>query len=274
MVGNAYAQDAAATASYVEPDSVRIGESFTIGFTVTRSVPGDVQFPALIELPDALEQRGAVQIRTDSDGLEWRADYPVVAWRPDTLRIAPHPVVVGGSQSPPLAIDVPVIVVRSILPSDSAELALRDPKPFLRVRSFPWWIIALLALAAGLFWWFRRDRAEPPTPVVPLGPGGRALQDFDALRQAWLAGGLPGDRFYDDYEATLRRYARDTRGWSPAKGLRALGERDEPLLVALGRSLKARFARVWGATDGPISDLDAGAAFVRSEMPPEPSDDE
>jgi len=266
--GGGYAQDAAAGSAGVEPEAVRVGEGFVISFVVTRTVAGEVRFPALIELPEAIEQRGVVQIRSERDGLEWRADYPVVAWRADTLRVAPHAVGVGSGDASALAIEIPEIVVRSVLPADSADLALRDPKPFLRIRSFPWWILAVaVAAAAALLWWIRRRRVEPPPALASLGPGGRALRDFEALRRTWLGGGLPGDRFYDDYEATLRRYARETRGWSPARGLRGLGERDAPLLAALSRSLRARFARVWGGGHAPIADLDAGAAFVRSEMP-------
>ncbi|MCG8469781.1 MAG: hypothetical protein MJB57_16505 [Gemmatimonadetes bacterium] len=262
-----------ATAS-VEPEGARVGEAFSIHVVVSRGAPGETRFPALIELPDALEQRGAVQIASSDGDRSWRAEYPVVAWRADTVSVPPIEVGLDADGARAVAVEVPAFAIASVLPADSAELALRDPKPFLRASGFPWWVLLLGLSAAAIAWWLRRGRPEPMPAPVPLGPGGRALREFERLRSSWLTGDVSAARFYDDYEATLRAYARSTRGWSASRSLSALGDNDVSLLRALTRSVLARFARVRPGADGPIASLDAGERFVRSELPPEPDADD
>lgn len=259
-------------AAAVEPDSIRVGEAFTVGITVIRESPGEVAFPALLELPDALEQRGPVRVRSLEEGTEWRAYYTLVAWSADSLALPPVELAGVGASGGPLAVRLPTIAVRSVLPAGGEEVELRDAKPFLRARSFPWWAALIAAALLALGWWAWRRRRPRLERAVPLGPGGYALREFERLREAWLEGRLSGDRFYDGYEAALRRYAGATRGWPPGRGLASLGRESSDLVTALRRSLLARFARVRPRDEGPLSDLEAGASFVRSEMPEEPSD--
>ncbi len=253
----------------IQPDSVRVGEPFTVGITVVRPTPGEVRFPALLQLPDALEQRGAVQIRASADDTEWRAYYPLVAWRaeaPAIPRIEVELEAAGATRS--LTVSPPALVVRSVLPAEVADLELREAKPFLRLRGFPWWILALLVGLAALAWWWWRRRAPALAASGALGPGALALAEFERLRGAWSRGDVRGDRFYDGYESVLRDYARATRGWSPSRGLFGLAGGHAGLLEALRRSLLVRFARLREADDGPPTALDAGEDFVRSELAP------
>ncbi len=265
------AQSSARLVASIEPDSVRVGELFTVRIVVVQERSRDVEFPALMELPEALEQLGPVQIRSMEGGTEWRAEYPLVAWRADTVAISAIEVQLGPAGSRPRLVAPPELVVRSVLPPETAGLELRDARPFLRLRYFPWWLIALAAAAAGLAWWIwrGRNRAGHEAALVPAGPGAVALRDFERLRETWIAGRVSGDGFYDDYEATLRRYAQATRGWSRGRELIQLGGRDSALFAAFRHSVLARFARVRMGGDRPLEDIVAGAAFVRSEMPRE-----
>jgi hypothetical protein len=254
-------------AAVIEPDSVRVGEPFTLGIAVSRETSGEVRFPAVLPLSEDLEQRGPVQIRSLEDGTEWRATYTLVAWKADTLEIPPVELEVDGVQAGTLSARPPALLVRSMLPADSPDAALRDARPFLRLSRLAWWwLLALAALALGLLWWRWRRRGPAAAAPLPLGPAGRALREFARLRSAWVGGELVGDAFFDDYERALRTYARQTRGWEPTRGLLGLGGRDPALLQALRRSLLVRFARVRAEDRTPLSALDAGEAFVRSEM--------
>ena len=77
---------------------------------------------------------------------------------------------------------------------------------------------------------------------------------------------MSGDRFYDGYEETLRRYAHVTRDWAPSKELLGLDGSDAGLVAALRHSILARFARTRTEWEGPLGDLDVGEAFVRADM--------
>lgn len=267
-------------ATAIQPDSIRVGEPFTLGLTVTLARPGEVTFPAVLELPDELEQRRPVQIRSGEGGTDWRAYYTLSAWSADTHRIPPIEVTLGAHETAPspLTVTPPEVEVRSVLPAETEALELRESRGFLRVRTFPWWILAALAGLAALAWWVWRRRRPALAAAGPSGPGDRALLELERLRRSWSAGGLGAGQFYDRFEGVVRDYVRDTRPWSPGRALLDLGSGTGRLFRTLQRSLVVRFARVAETGEGPVAALDAGEAFVRAEMhEPEravPADDE
>jgi hypothetical protein len=128
--------------------------------------------------------------------------------------------------------------------------------------------VLLAAALAGLAWWtWGRGRAAAAAAAeVPLGPGDLALRELARLREGWVGQEMSGDRFYDGYEDTLRRYADVTRGWAPSKELLGLGSSDTGLVAALRHSILARFARMRTEWEGPLGDLDVGEAFLRADM--------
>ena len=254
----------------VEADSVRVGEAFTIRLAVGQARGGEVRFPALMDLPEALEQTAPVQIRSTDEGRRWEAEYSLVAWRADTLAIPPIEVQLVGAGGVTRTLAPSAVIVSSVLPEAEGALELRDARPFLRLGAFPWWILALLAAVATLAWWTWGRRRQAPAQG-PLHPGELALREFERLRRVWVERGLTGDRFYDGYEGALRRYASATRGWAPSRELVGLGASDAGLIAALRHSIMARFARLRTDRDGPIADIEVGAAFVRSEMSDEAS---
>lgn len=255
-------------ATAIQPDSIRVGEPFTLGLTVTLAQPGEVTFPAVLELPDELEQRRPVQIRSGEGGTDWRAYYTLAAWSADTHRIPPIEVSLGAHESAPspLTVTPPEVEVRSVLPAETEGLELRESRGFLRIRTFPWWILAALAGLAALAWWVWRRRRPALAAAGPSGPGDRALLELERLRRSWSAGELAAGQFYDRFEGVVRDYVRDTRPWSPGRALLNLGSGTGRLFRTLQRSLIVRFARVAETRDGPEAALDAGEAFVRSEM--------
>jgi len=254
-------------ASAVEPDTVRVGEPFQLGLWVDLPEAADVRFPAVLSLPDELEQRGAVDVRREDDGRSWRAYYTLSAWKADSIAIPPVEATVHreGAQAFPITLVAPKVTVASILPADGEDLELREARGFLRIRTFPWWILLVLAALTAVAWWLWRRRTAPG-PLATAGPGELALRDFERLRGDWRAGEVTPGGFYDRYEQALRRYARATRTWSPSQTLLGFGSGTQ-LLAALKRSVIVRFARVRPRAEGPDAALDAGEAFVRSEMP-------
>ena len=251
----------------VLPESVRVGEEFTVRLIVGQERAGEVRFPALIDGPESMEQTGPVQIRSVEEGRRWEAEYTIRAWRTDTLVIPPVEVELAAAGGVVRRLQPPAVPVVSVLPAAEDPLELRDARPLLSLRALPWWLLVLAAALAGLAWWtWGRGRGAAAAADVPLGPGDLALRDLARLREGWIGQRVSGDRFYDGYEETLRRYAHVTRGWAPSKGLLGLGGSDAGLVAALRHSILARFARTRTEWEGPLGDLDVGEAFVRADM--------
>jgi hypothetical protein len=257
-------------AATLEPDSIVVGMVFALDLWVDLAAGGEVRFPAVLELPEDLEQRDAVQVESNDGGRSWRARYPLSAWSADSLSIPPvvASVVPETGDAFPVTIVAPVVRVGSILPADVADLELRDARPFLRVRSFPWWFLIFVAavLAAAYMIW--RRRRGPAMAFAPTGPGHLAIRDLERLRSDWSAGTLSVGQFYDRYEHTLRRYARATRRWAPSRSLIGMGVGGD-LLSVLRRSAFVRFAHLRAPEGAPETAIDAGEHFIRSEMPAE-----
>jgi len=256
--------------SAVSEDSIRIGAIFRIDFQVSLAAAGEVRFPAVLPLPESLEQREAVEIDSRNGRTEWHASYALAAWSADSLAILPIAAIVApdGAEEFEITIVAPSAPVLSVLPADGADLALRDARPFLRIRGFPWWILILVAALAAAAWWMWR-RQQPTPAFVPTGPGHRALHELGQLREDWESGGLSLGQFFDRYELALRRYARATRSWAPYKTLGGLVRRGD-LFTALRRSLFVRYAHVRARDGAPEEALAAGESFVAGEMEPDP----
>ncbi len=252
----------------LDPDTVRVGERFTLGVTVRRADPGDVVFPAVLPLSDDLEQQGPVEVRADDDGREWRAYYRIVAWRADRLVVPPFEIeaATGEGSYERARVAPPAVTVLSVLPAEPADLPLRDARPFLRLTGFPWWILPLALALAALAWWWWRRRSRASTGLHLLGPGERALRELARLREAWGSGGLPGIELYDGVEDALRAYVQATRSWPPSDSLIGLANGDEALALELRRSALVRFARVRATDDGPPGAIQAAETFVRAEL--------
>ena len=267
LVPGLAAQSAVDLDATVLPPSVRVGEEFTVRLVVGQERSGEIRFPALIDGPESLEQTGPVQIRSVEEGRRWEAEYPMRAWRADTLVIPPVEVELAAAGGVVRRLQPPPVPVVSVLPIADDPLELRDARPLLSLRALPWWLLLFAAGLAGLAWWtWGRRRAAATAADVPLGPGDLALRDLARLRERWVGQEVSGDRFYDGYEDTLRRYADVTRGWAPSKELLGLGASDDGLVAALRHSILARFARMRTEWEGPLGDLDVGEAFVREDM--------
>ena len=267
--GEAHAQGVTPIVSATDSaDTIRVGQVVTLELHIDLPTGSDVGFPAVLPLPEDIEQREAVEVRSRDDRRGWSAGYSLIAWSSDSLRSTPVLATVspeGGTEFE-VTIVPPPIVVSSVLPADEAGLELRDARPYLRVSSFPWWILALIAAAAIAAWYVLRRRGTSSSAFAPTGAGDLAIHELEKLREEWRSGGMSVGEFYDRYERTLRRYARTTRSWSPSRTLIGL-TRTGDLFAALRRSLIVRFAHADASREAPESAIDAGERFVRSEMP-------
>jgi hypothetical protein len=195
-------------------DTVSVGEPFQVRVRVRAPADAEIRFP---ESPDTT---GTVQARdprvvVTTDTLQSRdqtATYYVAAWDVGRQRIRFDDAVVvwktgtAGERRVPLdAIDV---FVRSVLPADSALRVPKPARPLWEVSPFPWWILALIAvaLAVALWWWLRRRRRLPAAPAVVVDPYERAQREFDRIEALGLVDAGERTRFVTLAVEVMRDY--------------------------------------------------------------------
>ena len=174
----------------VEPDTVRIGDPFTVTVAVRAPRGASMTFP---DPPDSTATVQALDPRrvartSDTTADEEYAVYRVAAWDLGAQPIRLGDVVVrfgGLERRVPLA--GYSVFVASVLPADTT---LRVPKPARPIYDFGqptwwWWLAALAALAilALLVWWLRRwlRRRRMPVPVDPFEHAEREFQRVESL---------------------------------------------------------------------------------------------
>jgi hypothetical protein len=176
----------------VQPETVTVGDRFTVLLRVRAPAGSTIEFPAR---PDsgAVEMIGRPAVtepRSDTLWVEQTAGYRMAAWDIGGQPI-PFPNVVvrlAGSERQ-LPVGARAVFVQSVLPADTT---LHVPKPARAAFAFVfpqwlWWLLALviLLLLALLAWWLWRR----------LRPGARALPPFETAEREFTrieAMGLPG----------------------------------------------------------------------------------
>lgn len=187
----------------VQPETVTVGERFTLMVRVRAPEGSTIEFPAG---PDsgAVELLGTVVIappRTDTTRrqvagvppfvivrVEQLAGYRLTAWDTGTQPLRLGDVIVrssAGEQRLPLA--ALNVFVRSVLPADTT---LHVPKPAralfgLGLPAWLWWLLAALALLLVLLlaWWlWRRRRRRREMEVPPFEWAQREFGRIEATR--------------------------------------------------------------------------------------------
>ncbi len=237
----------------VQPDTVTVGDRFTVFIRVRVPAGATIAFPAG---PDS----GAVELvteaaftepRIDSLWTEQTAGYRLAAWDVDSQPLMfPGIVVRAGGVERQVPLGTLSIFVRSVLPADTT---LHVPKPAreLLAFGFPRWLLwllaALLALLLALFaWWLwrklrRRDQGLPPFD--------RAEREFERIEALHLPEHDEGARHVALMTDVLREYlaaripeaSSSHTGWELLRAMRIaeVGAWDAPM-QARGEKLFAR----------------------------------
>jgi hypothetical protein len=179
----------------VRPDTVAIGDPFTLRVTIEVPAAATIEWPSITDTAATVSMRAAPRVSIETVGATRRetADYTLAAWNIGTLPIGLPDVSVrlaDGVTAVPLT-DAR-IVVQTVLPADTS---LHVPKPAreLFTRAVPWWElwwpVAAIAGAFAVLWWLlRRRRRRRVTAVVraPVDIFVRAMQDFERLHRLAL----------------------------------------------------------------------------------------
>jgi hypothetical protein len=172
----------------IRPDTVRVGDPFTVSIRVRAPLGASIEFPAAPDSGGPVEPLDPVQIATtaDSVALDQTATYRLAAWRTGNFHIPFADVHVRqdiGNRR--VEVSGVVIHVASVLPADTAGI---EPKPQRGVITFglPWWVWALVAaLAVALLmliaWLWRRRRQRPVPREAPFAIAEREFDRVEAL---------------------------------------------------------------------------------------------
>ena len=173
----------------VRPDSVQVGDPFTLVVTVMVPASARIEWPVIEDTAAVVGMRAPVSVTSASDGPMRRetATYALAAWDVGSLALGvPDPTVRYGTTTLRVPIDSARVYVRSVLPGDST-MHLPKPSKGLFSREIPWWErwwpAAAVVVGLLLLWWLfrRRKRAPVRRAVVPLDVYARAMHDFERL---------------------------------------------------------------------------------------------
>jgi hypothetical protein len=210
VVPAARAQRAVQSQLTVHPDTVTVGQPFTVTLRVQAPVGATIVFPAGPDSAAAVQQLDPRTLATAraQEAVDRTATYRLAAWDVGTLNLALADVVVhaaGGDQR--VSLRDATVFVRSVLPADTA---LRKPKPARDIFTgwaFPWWVLAVLAAIAVIAWLARRRRRRGAPPVAPLTtPFERAEREFTRVAALGLVEAGERGRYVSLMVEVLRDY--------------------------------------------------------------------
>ena len=195
------AQDAVSRALVsvaVKPDVVTLGEPFTVRVRVRASKIATIRFPAVPDSADAIEavDPRAIEDALDPTSLDRTAVYRLVAW--NTGQHTPHlgdVAVTASGIEQRFPVVVPPVLVRSLLPEDSAlrvPKAARLPVPAPSGAWRYWLLLGAFGSALTWYWWRRRRarRRGRPVEIEPFVAADKAFRALEAL--ALVDAGEPG----------------------------------------------------------------------------------
>jgi hypothetical protein len=262
----------------VAPETVTVGQPFSVRIRVRAPKFAIIHFPAVPDTADAIEavDPRATEDAGDAELIDRTAVYRLVAW--DVGKRTPHfanvTVAAGGAdQQYPVA--APAVTVQSLLPADSVDRVPKDAKDPIAPPGILWKILLIAAVVlGGIVWWWRERRARRATERPPEPePFVAAIASFDALDALGLPASGESGRHAIAAVDVLRRYlARrfpDMReSLTPQELETALRDSDLPVLpqrltVLLQREASLRFARADVSADEAVALGRESHAIVR-----------
>lgn len=198
----------------INPDTVTVGQRFIVLLKVRAPAGATVQFPLLTDSaaasPTGTQVIGEplIQNEPDAGATVHTAVYRLTAW--DT---GPQPLLLGNivvranGQTGYVSMADHRVMVRSVLPADSARRVPKPPRETIPIEPFsevPWLIFFALVLLAGLASWlwqiYRRRRD------APLDPFAAAERDFSRIDALSLVASGDGERHVAMMVDTMRIY--------------------------------------------------------------------
>jgi hypothetical protein len=285
MVSSAEAQQAR---TGLTRKTIQVGDRFGVAVEFEVPAGGELLIPDTLDVSGDVENaaRKRVQIDTTQSGsLHYLVTYPITVWRPGTDTLPPITATIranGTERS--LRVDLPVVIVTSVLPADTSNLEPKPPRDVWGANRL-WWPIILaaalgVALIALLIWWWRRRRrqttVEPVVTMPAVTPREWALRELERLTAARLIERGEVRLFYIELSEILRKYlALLDNAWSTDLTTNELSDRliaskvtPGLLFTLIDRADLVKFARHRPPLEQGKRDLEAARAWVDYFEPP------
>ena len=217
----------------VRPDSVAIGEPFTLDVTVNVPMGARVEWPVLPDtgFPVAMMRPPAITIRTTREGQETvQAQYTLTAWDVGAVPVPLDELTIrSGNDVVRVPVGDPVVRVPSVLPGDSTlqvPTAAKPPFP----REVTWWTqwwpaLVVVACALVLLGRARRRRAASvgslASPAM-LDAAAEAEAAFARVEQMHLESAGEGAQLVSLAAAVLQRLLERLAGLPVGRSSREL----------------------------------------------------
>jgi hypothetical protein len=183
----------------VDRDTVTVGQVFHLTVRVRAPLGATVNFPTAVDSlgPVQALEPPIVRNGADTGAVDRVATYRMAAWNVSRQPIRLGDVLVQAPDGERrVALTLPSVFVRSVLPADSAQRVPKPARPLIAVQapvSWIWWVVAaLVALAIGLgvWMWMRRRRPGEQSTGDPLADAEAGFARVERLRLA--EAGEPG----------------------------------------------------------------------------------
>ena len=184
----------------LDHDSVTVGDIVRLTVRVRAPRGATINFPAGVDSLGPVQSLEPPTVRDGTDTLDATdrvAVYRLAPWDVGTLPIRLGEVVVQtDDEERSVALPLPSLTVRSVLPADTSKRVPKPARPLIPVRApIPWWWWLLAALAAiavgvGAWWWARRRHRDAGPTGDPYADAERAFERVERLRL--IEDGEPG----------------------------------------------------------------------------------
>ncbi len=287
------AQDTVTFDVAIEPARATVGEHLTL--TVVARHPANVS----VSVPDAADQFAPLELvevvppesrDAGSNERETRFVYVLAAFETGETHVAPLSVTLRGATETTAVLQLPGVMIESVLPEDGAEFRDLDG-PLAGQVGTPTWVWAALAMAGfvGLTVITMAlarvpvTFSPPPIPTRPAPPGDSVRKELDAIATAGLLAGGALKEYYARIATCLRRYLAARFG-APAVAMtpqeleeRLVEQGADPWPVRLAANLlrqaeAVQFAQYEPARERAEADLAAAYEIVELTQAPEPQE--
>ncbi|MFI5231088.1 MAG: hypothetical protein ACHQSE_01125 [Gemmatimonadales bacterium] len=272
MPGASHAQArverAAIVSASVAPETVTVGQPFSVRIRVRAPKFATIRFPSVPDTADAIEavDPRAIEDAGDDELIDRTAVYRLVAWDVGsrTPRFGNVTIDEGGAIQP-YAVALPAVTVRSLLPADSAERRPKDARPPIAPPGVLWKFLLLgaMLLAALAWYWLRRRRLRASRVPPRAEPFAEAVSSFAALDALALpAAGEAGRHVIASVDVLRgylsRRFPDVHDSLTPHELGAALADSELPVLpdrvaALLERESSLRFARATVSADEAVT---------------------
>jgi hypothetical protein len=197
----------------VDHDTVTVGDVVRLTVRVRGPLGATVNFPSGVDSLAPVQSLEPPRVANGADSLQAAdriAVYRVAAWDIGTQPIRLGDVLVQTDEGERrIALPLPSLFVKSVLPADTTQRTPKPARPLLAVRApvaWWWWAIAAAAallVALGVWWWMRRRRGA----LGPIGdPYADAQRDFERVERLGLVAAGEAGRHAVLMTDILRRY--------------------------------------------------------------------